>query len=34
MILQRVVTARQLLPRDLYFWLKALLLALVAVQAV
>jgi general secretion pathway protein C len=32
MILQRVVTARQLLPRDVYFWLKAILLALTAVQ--
>lgn len=32
MILQRVVTARQLLPRDVTFWLKAVLLALVAVQ--
>jgi len=33
MILKRVVSARQLLPRDLYFWLKAALLVLVAVQA-
>ncbi len=33
LILQRVVGARQLLPRDVYFWLKALLLALLAVQA-
>jgi general secretion pathway protein C len=33
MIIRRAVSARQLLPRDLYFWLKALLLALVAVQA-
>jgi general secretion pathway protein C len=32
MILQRVVTARQLLPRDVYFWLKAVLLALAAIQ--
>jgi general secretion pathway protein C len=32
MIIQRAVSARQLLPRDLYFWLKALLLALIAVQ--
>lgn len=31
-ILQRVVTARQLLPRDVYFWLKAVLLALAAIQ--
>jgi general secretion pathway protein C len=33
MIIQRAVAARQLLPRDVYFWLKAVLLALVAVQA-
>lgn len=33
MTIRRGVSARQLLPRDLYFWLKALLLALVAVQA-
>lgn len=33
MILERMVTARQLLPRDVYFWAKALLLALVAIQA-
>jgi len=33
LIIRRVVTARQLLPRDLYFWMKAVLLALVAVQA-
>ncbi|UUR08378.1 type II secretion system protein N [Sphingomonas glaciei] len=33
MIIRRAVTARQLLPRDVYFWLKAVLLALVAVQA-
>lgn len=32
-ILRRVVGAQQLLPRDFYFWLKALLLALIAVQA-
>lgn len=32
MILQRVVMARQLLPRDVYFWLKAFLLALAAIQ--
>lgn len=32
MILERVVSARQLFPRDLYFWLKAVLLVLVAVQ--
>ncbi|WP_300974995.1 type II secretion system protein N [Sphingomonas sp. LHG3406-1] len=32
MILKRRVTARQLLPRDVYFWLKAVLLALVAIQ--
>ena len=31
--IRRGVSARQLLPRDLYFWLKALLLALVAIQA-
>lgn len=33
MTLRRVVTARQLLPRDLYFWMKAVLLALIAIQA-
>ncbi|NJC06582.1 general secretion pathway protein C [Sphingomonas kaistensis] len=33
MIIRRAVAARQLLPRDVYFWLKAVLLALVAVQA-
>lgn len=33
MIIRRTMEARQLLPRDLYFWLKALLLALVATQA-
>jgi general secretion pathway protein C len=33
MIIRRAVSARQLLPRDVYFWLKALLLALIAVQA-
>jgi general secretion pathway protein C len=32
MIIRRAIGARQLLPRDVYFWLKALLLALVAVQ--
>lgn len=32
-ILQRVMVARQLLPRDVYFWLKALTLALISVQA-
>jgi general secretion pathway protein C len=32
MIIQRAIGARQLLPRDVFFWLKALLLALVAVQ--
>lgn len=33
LILKRWRVARQLLPRDVYFWLRALLLALVAVQA-
>jgi general secretion pathway protein C len=33
MIIRRAVSARQLLPRDLYFWLKAVLLALIAIQA-
>ena len=33
MIIQRAVAARQLLPRDVYFWLKAVLLAFVAIQA-
>lgn len=33
MIIRRAVAARQLLPRDVYFWLKAVLLALVAMQA-
>jgi general secretion pathway protein C len=33
MNIRRVVSARQLLPRDVYFWLKALLLALIAIQA-
>jgi general secretion pathway protein C len=32
MIIRRAVSARQLLSRDLYFWLKAVLLALVAIQ--
>lgn len=32
LILQRVETARQWLPRDAFFWLKALLLAVIAVQ--
>lgn len=32
MVLKRVLTARQFLPRDVYFWLKALLLSLVAIQ--
>lgn len=32
MILTRMVAARQFLPRDVYFWIKALLLALVAIQ--
>lgn len=32
LILERVVAARQLLPRDVYFWVKALLLALIAIQ--
>lgn len=32
MTIRRAVAARQLLPRDVYFWLKAILLALVAVQ--
>lgn len=32
MIIRRVTRAGQLLPRDVYFWLKAILLALVAVQ--
>lgn len=32
LILDRWTSARQVLPRDVYFWLKALLLALVAVQ--
>ena len=34
LILDRWTSARQLRPRDVYFWLKALLLALVAVQGV
>lgn len=33
MILQRVTRARQVLPGDLTFWLKAMLLALIAIQA-
>lgn len=33
MFIRRAVGARQLLPRDVYFWLKAVLLALVAIQS-
>ena len=32
LILQRLVPARQWLPRDAYFWVKALLLSVIAVQ--